>query len=119
MFQFQPNPNLARQQQIFQMWIRPVEAPSAAFALRLAMFELDNLVKNGITQENFESTRSFLSKFVNLLTATKSAELGYAIDSQYYGIPNYNAYLKAALAKLTVDDVNKAIRKHLHADKLQ
>ncbi|MCU1261239.1 MAG: insulinase family protein, partial [Bryobacterales bacterium] len=97
MFQFEPDPNLARQQQIFQIWIRPVEPPTAVFALRLAMFELDNLVKNGLTEADFERTRSFVSKYVNLLTKTKSAELGYDIDSLYYGIPNYNAYVKAAL----------------------
>jgi len=119
MFQFQPNPNLARHRQIFQIWIRPVEPPNAVFALRLAMFELDKLVKNGISQANFEKTRSFLSKYVNILTKTKSAELGYAIDSAYYGMPAYNEYLKAALAKLTVDDVNRAVKKYLRADRLQ
>ena len=54
-----------------------------------------------------------------MLTKTKRAELGYAIDSLYYGIPNYNSYIKNALAKLTRDQVNTAIRKHLRADRLQ
>ena len=119
MFQFEPDPNIARHQQIFQIWIRPVEPPNAVFALRLAMFELDKLVKEGIPPAEFEKTRSFLSKYVNILTKTKSAELGYAIDSAYYGMPEYNEYLKAALAKLTVDDVNRAVKKYLHVDKLQ
>ena len=119
MYQFEPAPNLSRQQQIFQIWIRPVEPPNAAFALRLALFELDRMVKNGMSQEDFESTRTFLSKYVNVLTKTKSAELGYAMDSAYYGIPNYNEYVKTALAKLTLADVNRAIRKHLRADRLQ
>jgi zinc protease len=119
MFRFEPEPNLARHQQIFQVWIRPVEPPNAVFALRLALFELDKLVKNGIAPADFEKTRSFLSKNVNLLTKTKSAELGYAIDSEYYGMPNYNEYIKAALAKLTPDDVNAAIRKHLRAENLE
>ena len=119
MFRFEPEPNLARHQQIFQIWIRPVEPQNAAFSLRLALYELDRLVKNGMSQEDFERTRSFLGKYVNVLTKTKSAELGYAIDSAYYGIPNYNAYMKAALAKLTLEDVNRAIRKHLRAENLQ
>jgi zinc protease len=119
MFQFEPDANLGRHQQIFQIWIRPVEPPNAAFALRLALFELDRLVKDGITQEDFERTRTFLSKYVNVLTKTKSAELGYAMDSVYYGIPNYNEYVKASLAKLTLADVNRATRKHLRADRLQ
>ncbi len=76
-------------------------------------------MKDGLSQEDFERTRSFLSKYVNLLTRTKSAELGYAIDSRYYGIPEYNGYLKAALAKLTRDQVNQAVRRHLRPDRLE
>lgn len=119
MYQFEPDPNLARRQQIFQIWIRPVEPPTAHFALRLALFELDRLVKDGLTQEEFERTRRFLLKNVNLLTKTKAAELGYAIDSRFYGVPEYNAYLKSALAKLTREDVNQAIRKHLRTTNLR
>ena len=115
MFQFEPDPNLARRQQIFQIWIRPVEPPTAHFALRLALYEFDKFVKEGLSQEAFERTRTFLAKYVNLLTKTKRAELGYAIDSQYYDIPNYNSYLKKSLASLTREDVNRAIRKHLSA----
>lgn len=119
MFQFEPDPNLARHQQIFQIWIRPVEPATAHFALRLAMYELNRFVKEGISQESFERTRDFLMKYVNLLTKTQSAELGYAIDSQFYDIPEYNRYLKDALAKLTCEDVNRAIRANLRADSVQ
>jgi zinc protease len=119
MFQFEPDPNLARQQQIFQVWIRPVQPDTAHFALRLALFELEKFYSAGLSQEDFEKTRGFLSKHVNLLTKTKRAELGYAIDSKFYGIPDYNTYLKTALAKLTRDDVNKAIQRHLPMDNMQ
>jgi zinc protease len=118
MFQFEPSPNLARQHQIFQIWIRPVEPDNAVFALRLAMFELDRLLREGLTQEEFERAREFLSKNINLLTKTKNAELGYAIDSLYYSIPEFNNYIKSSLAKLTREDVNNAIRRHLRADRL-
>jgi zinc protease len=118
MFRFEPAPDIARHQQIFQIWIRPVEPPNAVFALRLAMFELDSMVKKGIPEAEFEKTRTFLSKYINILTKTKSSELGYAIDSLYYGIPNYNEYVKNALAKLTAADVNTAIRRHMRAENI-
>jgi zinc protease len=79
------------------------------------MYELDKFVREGISKEDFERWRSFLSKYVNLLTKTKAAELGYAIDSQYYSIPEYTAYIRSSLARLNVDDVNRAVRKHLRA----
>jgi zinc protease len=115
----EPPPNVARSSQAFQIWIRPAEPPQAAFALRLAVFELNKLVKDGIPQEDFDHTKEFLSKYVNVLTKTKRAELAYAIDSLYYGIPNYNTYIKSALAKLTREQVNAAIRKHLRVDRMQ
>jgi zinc protease len=118
MFLMEPNSNLGRRFQIFQMWIRPVEPPTAKFALRLALYELDKLRKDGISQEAFERTRQFLMKYVNVLTRTKRAELGYAIDSMFYSIPNYNDYLKTALAKLTREDVNHAIQRYLRPDRL-
>jgi zinc protease len=118
MFLTEPEPNVARRQQIFQIWIRPVEPQNGMFALRIALYELDKLVKQGMSQEDFESTREFLSKFVNLLTQTQSDQLGYALDSQYYGTPEFTDYLKDSLKKLTLEQVNEAIRKHLRSTDL-
>ncbi len=114
----EPPQNVARGSQAFQIWIRPAEPPQAAFTLRLGVYELNKLIKDGISQEDFDRTREFLTKYVNVLTKTKRAELGYAIDSAYYGIPNYNSYVKDALAKLIRDQVNAAIRKHLRTDRM-
>src|SRR5215510_16043075 len=102
MFLMTPEPNLARQQQIFQVWIRPVEAENSVFALRAALYEYDKLVRNGISKEVFETTREFLTKFANVLTQTQTARLGYALDSRYYGISDYASFMKAQLSKLTL-----------------
>jgi zinc protease len=119
MFQFTPDPNLARQQQIFQIWIRPVEVDTGVFALRAALYEYDKLVRAGLSREAFEATCQFLTKYSNVLTQTQSARLGYALDSRYYGIGDYNTYLREALPKLTVEDVNRAIQRHLTTDRMQ
>lgn len=119
MFQFQPDPNLARQQQIFQIWIRPVEPNNANFTLRAALYEFDKLVKNGLDQQTFQETRDFLIKYVNILTQTKDAELGYALDSRFYGTENFNELMKTALSKLTLDDVNRAIKTHLLSNNMR
>ncbi|MGH9944472.1 MAG: M16 family metallopeptidase [Pyrinomonadaceae bacterium] len=119
MFQFQPDPNLARQQQIFQIWIRPVEAENGHFALRAALYEFDKLVRDGMTQETFEATREFLSKYVNILTQTQDAQLGYALDSRYYNIGDFPVYMRAQLARLTLADVNNAIKKYLSTNRMR
>jgi zinc protease len=55
---------------------------------------------------------------VNVLTRTKRAELGYALDSAFYGIPQYNDFLKTQLAKLTLADVNRVIKKYIRTDRV-
>src|SRR5690606_14174130 len=57
MYSTQPPPNVARQQQIFQIWIRPVPPEQAHFALRIATYELDRLVREGMSEADFEATR--------------------------------------------------------------
>ena len=119
MFLMTPDPNLARQQQIFQIWIRPVEAENGMFALRAALYEYDKLVRDGISQEAFETTREFLDEICQCPDSDPKRALGYALDSRYYGIPEYNTYMKTQLPKLTFADVNAAIRRHLKSDRMR
>lgn len=119
MFQFQPDPNLSRQMQIFQIWIRPVPPEQGHFTLRAALFEYDRLVRDGMSKEAFEGTREFLIKYNNILTATQGARLGYALDSRYYGIPDFNDYMREQLSKLTLEDVNRAIQTYLKSDRMR
>ena len=119
MFQFQPDPNLGRRQQIFQIWIRPVEPQNGHFALRAALYEYDKLVRDGMSTQAFESTREFLSKYANVLTATQDAQLGYALDSRYYHIADFPGYMREQLAKLTLDDVNRAIKQYLKSNSMR
>jgi zinc protease len=118
MYLMEPSPNLARQSQIFQIWIRPVEPPNAKFALRMALYQLDKLIREGIPPEAFERTRDFLTRYVNFLTRTQRAELGYAIDSIWYSTSTYSDSVKNALARLTVADVNRAIKSHLRTNRV-
>jgi zinc protease len=118
MFSSVPAPNLARQRQIFEIWIRPVVPANAQMALRIAVFELQKLVRSGLTRAEFEATRDYLMKSVYVMTARQDEQLGYALDSRWYGIGEFTAYMRDALQKLTVEDVNRAIARHLSADRL-
>ncbi|WP_229483476.1 M16 family metallopeptidase [Massilia horti] len=118
MFQFFPNPNLGRKAQLFEVWIRPVAPQNGHFALRTALFELGKLVDNGLSKEDFEATRDYLMKNVFVMTATQDQRLGYALDSKWYGTPEFTQMMRDGLAKLTVADVNAAIKKHLSAKNL-
>ena len=118
MFLSQPDPNYPRQQQIFQIWIRPVEPQNGLFTLRATLYELEKLVKEGLTPAEFEATREFLSKNVALLVQTDERRLGYALDDKYYGTAPFVERVKSDLDKLTVEDVNRVIRQNLQAENL-
>ena len=119
MFRFEPAPNLGRQQQIFQIWIRPVEPQNAHFTLRATLYEFDKLVRDGMSRETFEATREFLSKYANILTATQDARLGYALDSRYYKIGDFTTHMRQRLAALTLEDVNRAIKQYLQTNRMR
>ena len=115
MFQFFPDANIARRAQIFEIWIRPVVPENAQMALRIATNELQNLIDNGMSEEDFQSTRQYLMKNVYVMTQTQDQQIGYALDSKWYGMPEYTSYMRSQLQKLTRDDVNRALKKHLSA----
>jgi zinc protease len=116
MYTLEPPVNVARSCPVFQLWIRPVDRELAHFALRLALHEMQKFVTEGISEAEFQRARSFLSKYVNLLLKTKSEELAYTIDSDFYGIPPYPSYVREGLAHLTCGQVNQVIQRHLRFD---
>ncbi|MBL9187764.1 MAG: insulinase family protein [Opitutaceae bacterium] len=108
-----PPQNVARRLQLFELWIRPVPHEARHFALRAALREVDLLIKNGLTAEQFEERRAFLKKYVLHYAATTSERLGYAIDDAFYGLsePHLEKY-RRLMDELTLTEVNAAIKKH-------
>jgi len=118
MFHMLPEPNVGRRAQLFEIWIRPVEPQNAPMALRVALHEMDKLVNDGISEEDFQTTREYLMKNVYLLTATQDHALGTALDQKWYGLPDYVTDMRAKLGKLTRADVKAAVKRHLQAKNL-
>jgi zinc protease len=108
-----PVPNNPRRQQDFTIWLRPVPHDKAVFALRAALWEFDRLLKDGLSQADFEATRSFLLNYSKLWVQTLPRRLGYAMDGRFYGRDDLVTELAEHLPKLTVERVNGAVRRHL------
>jgi len=113
-----PITNIPRREQYFSVWIRPVQPQHGHFALRLALWELNRMVRDGLTQEEFEEARSFVKNYSKLWAQDQSRRLGYLMDSRYYGMDDFLGTLPAKLDALTLEQVNAAIKKHLRADNL-
>lgn len=111
-----PVPNNPRRQQAFSVWVRPVPHDKAGFALRAALWEVDRLVKDGMSKDDFEATRTYLLNYSKLWVQTLSRRLGYAMDGTFYDRDDLVTEMARRLPKLTVDEVNAAVRRHLRAD---
>ena len=118
MFSFFPDANRARRRQLFEIWIRPVLPANAHMALRIALYELRALIDRGLDDEAFAATRDYVVKSLPHLTATQDHQLGYALDSRWYGIGDFTTHLRERLLSLSLHDVNAAVRRHLSADDL-
>lgn len=110
-----PPVNVPRREQLFEVWVRTLPNPQAPFALRAALRELKLLVDNGLTQEQFELTRTFLKKYSLHFAETTAARLGYAMDDRFYGIEgeSHLVRFRRMMDELTLADVNAAIKRHL------
>jgi zinc protease len=109
-----PPVNVPRRMQLFEIWIRTLPNEQAPFALRAALRELQLLVDNGMTAEQFELTRTFLKKYSLHFAETTEARLGYAIDDRFYGFDaeGHLARFRRMMDELTLEDVNAAIKRH-------
>lgn len=129
-----PVPGVPRSSNYFSFWIRPVQTARglkgqypelkdinighAHFAIRMVLKEMDSVIQNGLTKEEFELTREFLRSYNKLYIQSPEKQLGFLMDSRFYGRTNYIAEMDALLAKLTVDDVNNAMKKYWQANNM-
>jgi zinc protease len=123
-----PPSGVPRSSNYFALWIRPVQIAKqlkqqykeladvkvghAHFALRMAIREVDLITSKGLTKEDFEATRTFLRSYIKLYVQTPNEQLGYLMDSKFYGRNDFITEVDKELAKLTVKDVNAAVKKY-------
>jgi zinc protease len=126
-FQLPPS-GVPRSSNYWSIWIRPVQIATqlkaqyeelaeitvghAHFALRMAIREFDLMIENGMSEEDFAATRTFLRSYTKLYAQSPADQLGWLMDSKFYGRANYLAELDRLLADVTLDQVNEALRKH-------
>jgi zinc protease len=116
-----PPTGVARRRQIFEIWIRTLPNENALFALRAALRELDRLVREGLSEEQFALTRSFLRKYSAHFAETTAARLGYAVDDRFYGLgeEGHLARFRRMMDELTREEVHAAVRRHLQTAKVK
>ena len=129
-----PPSGVPRSSNYFALWIRPVQIAKqlktqykeladikighAHFALRMAIREVDNIINKGLSKEDFEATRTFLRSYIKLYVQTPNEQLGYLMDSRFYGRKDFISEVGKELSKLTAKDVNAAVKKYWRTDNM-
>lgn len=123
-----PRPGSPRSSNYFSIWLRPVQIADglkkqyaelegikighAHFAIRMALREMQNLIDKGMSQEDFDLTKKFLRSYIKLYAQTPEQQLGYLMDSKFYGRKNWLLEADALLAKVTYADMMAAVKKY-------
>ncbi|MFC2169423.1 M16 family metallopeptidase [Acidobacteriota bacterium] len=113
-----PALNYCRQQQFFSIWIRPLSNSNRHFVLRQTLLELKKLIEEGIPEDRFEMFRKYLLSYTKLYAQTLGERLGWQMDSKYYGYLDFFDEVQERLPKISLEDVNSAIRKYLNFQNL-
>jgi zinc protease len=116
-----PPPGTPRDEQYFSIWIRPVSHQYTHFILKAMTWELDNLIKNGMTPEDVTAAKQKARTLYLSYADSKGRQLGYRLDDMFYGIKD-RGYIQDMLAnvdKITPEQVNSAIRKYLQVANLK
>jgi zinc protease len=123
-----PPVNVSRRSQIFEMWLRPIAETALGtlhdrtlFTVRAALRELTGIIEKGLRPEEFIATRRFLKNYTVNYGATLSRRLAYKVDDAFYGMrgEGFLASINRDLDALQLDQVNTAVRKHLHAGNMR
>jgi len=129
-----PPSGVPRSSNYWSIWIRPVQIATqlksqypeladisighAHFALRMAIREFDLLIKNGMTEEDFLATKTFLRSYSKLYAQSPAQQLGWLMDSRFYGRTDYLAELDTMLKEATLEQVNTALRKYWQTESM-
>jgi zinc protease len=118
----------------FSIWIRPVQLGSglreqyeeladtdvghAPFAIRMALRELHNLIENGLSNEDFERTRTFLRSYMKLYIKSPNQRLGYLLDSRIHNRLDWIAEADRLLEQMSRERSNKALQQYLQSQNI-
>jgi len=74
-----------------------------------------------MSEEDFETTKSFLEKYVLHFAPTTASRLGYAVDDRFYGVDGegHLERFRRIMGEISLEEVNAAVRKYLRYDNLK
>jgi zinc protease len=113
--------NQPREQQYFSIWIRPVKHEHAVHMMKAATYELDQMIRSGLTAEDVAGAKNKARVLYLNLGETVARLISARVDDAFYGAADrgfLDTYLQN-VDRVTADQVNAAIRRHLQTANLK
>ncbi|MCZ6779698.1 MAG: pitrilysin family protein [Acidobacteria bacterium] len=110
-------PDLARGNQAFHMWIYP-RSENAAFVLKLAIREMEELKRAGVPDDRFDDVRDFTRNSFAFDIETPARRLAMELDDRIYGVRDFARRFPDEVSKITRAEVNGAAARHLRPQDL-
>lgn len=106
--------NQPREQQYFSMWVRPVKHEHAVHLMKAITYELDQMIRNGLTAEQVQEAKNKARVLYLNLGETVPRLVGARVDDAFYGAQGgfLDSYIDA-VNRVTPEQVNDAIRRNL------
>jgi len=112
--------NTPRREQYFSVWIRPIATENAQHLLKAAIYELGQMIENGLTEEEVAASRNKARVLYLNYAETASRLLAARMDDAWYGMDEgYLDHYLSRIEAVTAEQVNEVIHKYLSTDALK
>lgn len=112
--------NTPRREQYFSIWVRPVGHAYAPHVLKAVAWELEDLLRRGLTEEECAQARNKAKVLYLSLAETSERLLASRLDDRFYGLePGWLPSYLSSVESVSCDDVNAALRRHLKPAELR
>ena len=112
--------NQPREQQYFSLWVRPVKQEHAVHLAKAVTYELEQMIRRGLTAEEVSATKNKARVLYLNLGETVPRLIGARMDDAFYGSKAgfLDSYVQQIDA-VTPEQVNAAVRRHLNTNNLK
>jgi zinc protease len=107
--------NQPREQQYFSLWVRPVKHEHAVHLMKAITYELEQMVRNGLTDEQVNEAKNKARVLYLNLGETVPRLVAARVDDAFYGTQSagfLDSYIRG-IDSVTPQQVNAAIRRNL------
>ncbi len=103
--------------QYFSIWTYPKKG-NVEFAIKMAIYELEDLIANGMTVDRLEKVKNFQINHFPFLVETPAQRLAMSIEEMYYDQPDFVENFGAKIANINRADLTAALSRYWSSDDL-